>query len=65
MEFTDHLSKYQLVKKNYVLWRLMIVPAIKLIFCFNCRTDREAKMSRLQDYTELLDKGNIASHALL
>jgi len=64
-EFTDHLSKYQLVKKNYASWRLIIVPAIKLIFCVNCRTDREAKMSRLQDYTELLDEGNSASHILL
>jgi hypothetical protein len=56
MEFTDHLSKYQLVEKNYASWRLITVPAIKLIFCVNCRVDREAQIGRLQDYTELLDK---------
>jgi len=61
MEFTDHLSKYQLVKKNYASWRLIVVPAIKLIFCVTCRADREAQISRLQAYTELLDKRNSAS----
>jgi hypothetical protein len=61
MEFTDHLSKYQLVKKNYASWRLIIVPTIKLIFCVNCRADREAQMSKLQDYMQLLDKRNSAS----
>lgn len=61
MEFTDYVSKYQLVKKNYASWRLIIVPATKLIFCFNCRADREAQISRMQDYAELLDKRNSAS----
>lgn len=61
MEFTDHLSKYQLVKKNYASWRLITVPAIKLISYVNCRADRETQISRLQDYTELLDKRSSAS----
>lgn len=61
MEFTNHLNKYQLFKKNYASWHLITVPAIKLIFCANCRAYREAQISRLQDCTELLDKRISAS----